>query len=202
VVEQSPPAPIPNEIAPTNLLFSTHCLLPSGQAQNIQFAIFIDPQSYLQTKQEQTRLAVAAAVSRLNEKLPARRFILIGPGRWGSANNSLSVPVRYSDICGSATLVELVPSGEGQVPELAYGTDFYQDLLEANIYDLPLHLDAEGGMFDWSFFRDSPNLLATFSPEDFGLRDIVRVIDIPSVTGKQLQIVIDGSGNRAVGYLA
>jgi hypothetical protein len=202
VVEQVEFNPIPHNLDTADLLFSTHCLLPSGQAQNIQYAVFVDPQQYLEMKAEKERLAVAGAIGRLNEKLPARSFIFIGPGRWGSANNRLSVPVRYSDICGSVALVELVPTGEGQVPELAYGTDFYQDLVEANIYDLPLHLDAKGGTFNWAFFRESPNHLAAFSPEDFGLSHVVRVIDVPATTGKHLHIAIDDKSDKAVGYLA
>lgn len=202
VVESRPAVIIPDELDPADLLFSTHCLLPSGRADNIQYAIFIDPQSYHRLESEQERLAVAAVVGRLNEKLPLRSYIVIGPGRWGSINNRLSVPVRYSDICSSATLIELVPASEGQVPELAYGTDFYQDLVEANIYDLPIHLDAAEGMFNWEFFRNAPNHLARFSPQDFGLGDVIRLIDITAVSGKQLHIAIDDHSDRAVGYLA
>lgn len=201
VVEPRPPVTIPADLDAADLLFSTHCLLPSGQAENIQYAIFIDPQAYRQLDTEQERLAVAGVVGRLNEQLPPRSYVVIGPGRWGSFNNRLSVPVRYSDICGSASLIELVPTGEGQVPELAYGTDFYQDLIEANIYDLPIHLDAAEGMFNWAFFRDSPNHLAAFSAGDFGLGDVIRLIDIPTTGGKYLHIAIDDRSDRAVGYL-
>jgi hypothetical protein len=202
VVEPLQVSALPDHVDAADLLFSTHSLLPSGQAGDIRYAIFIDPQRYRELENENDRRAVVAAIGRLNERLPARRFVLIGPGRWGSANSQFSVPVRYSDICGSAALMELAAAGEGHIPELAYGTDFYQDLVEADIYDIPIRLDSEGGTFNWSFLRESPNHLALFSPEDFGLSQIVRVIDITAVTGKQLRITIDDNTDRAVGYLA
>jgi hypothetical protein len=201
VIEGSYSTPLPNNIAAADLLFSTHCLLPSGQAQAIRYAVFIDPPRYFELKSDEQRRAVVGVISELNEQLPARSFVLIGPGRWGSANSRLSVPVRYSDICGSAALIEVVPSGEGQVPELAYGTDFYQDLVEAHIHDIPLHLDAEGGQLNWDFFRESPNQLQTFAPQSAALEGVVRVVDMEQLTGKQLQIAIDSNTNRAIGYL-
>ncbi len=201
VIESRLPVTIPDDIATADLLFSTHCLLPTGQAGNVQYALFIDPQAYQQLDNEQERLAVAAAVGRLNEHLPPRSYIVIGPGRWGSLNSRLSVPVRYSDICGSATLIELVPSDEGQVPELPYGTDFYQDLLEARIYVLPIHLDAAVGFFNWEYFHRAPNHLARLSPPDAALSDVIRLIDITAASGKQLHIAIDDHSDRAVGYL-
>jgi hypothetical protein len=200
VVEKKEVGSIPDDVETADLLFSTYCLLPSGQANDIQYAIFIDPQRYLQIGNEKNRRGVAEAIGRLNERLPARSFVLIGPGRWGSANSQFSVPVRYSDICGSAALIELASAGEGHFPEVAYGTDFYQDLVEAGIYDIPIHLDSEGGAFNWSLLRGAPNHLSVFSPEDFGLSHIVRVIDIPAATGKQLRIAIDDDSDQAIGY--
>jgi hypothetical protein len=201
VVEKKEVGALPDDVETADLLFSTHCLLPSGQTRDIQYAIFIEPQRYRQIGNEKNRRGVVEAIGRLNERLPARSFVLIGPGRWGSANSQFSVPVRYSDICGSAALIELASVGEGQFPELAYGTDFYQDLVEAGIYDIPVHLDNEGDAFNWSLLRGSPNHLSVFSPEDFGLSHIVRVIDIPAATGKQLRIAIDDTTDRAIGYL-
>jgi pyruvate, water dikinase len=42
---------------------------------------------------------------------------MVGPGRWGSANPELGVPVTYADICNSHALVEVAVAQEGIVPE-------------------------------------------------------------------------------------
>jgi hypothetical protein len=94
-----------------------------------------------------------------------------------------------------------VASSEG-VPALSYGTHFYQDLVEAGIHSLPLHLEDQRSSFDWSFFRKSENALATIAPEDADLAPYLRVIDVPAVSeGKRLTILMDGSRDEAIGFL-
>jgi hypothetical protein len=91
---------------------------------------------------------------------------------------------------------------EDGVPELSYGTHFYQDLVETGIHALPLHLQDSRSLFKWSFFRESTNILAELLPEDAGLADYLRVIEVPAVAnGRRLNILMDGSNDEAVGYL-
>jgi hypothetical protein len=65
----------------------------------------------------------------LNKLLEGRSFILIGPGRWGSINPLLGVPVTYADIFNTRALVELATTQQGAIPEPSYGTHFFQDLV-------------------------------------------------------------------------
>ena len=85
---------------------------------------------------------VGRAVGRLNKLLPKRQFILIGPGRWGSRGDiKLGVPVTYSDINNSAMLIEVARQKGNYLPDLSFGTHFFQDLVEASIRYLPLYPD-------------------------------------------------------------
>jgi hypothetical protein len=57
-------------------------------------------------------------------------------------------------------------------------------------------------IFNWAFFRDSPNALATLLPDDAFLSDYLRVIDIAAVaTNRRLTILMDGTKDEAVAYL-
>jgi hypothetical protein len=83
-------------------------------------------------------LAVGHAVGRLNKLLPKRQFILMGPGRWGSRGNiRLGVHVTYSDINNTAVLIEIARQRGEYVPDLSFGTHFFQDLVESWIRFLP-----------------------------------------------------------------
>ena len=83
---------------------------------------------------------VGRAVGRLNKLLPKRQFILIGPGRWGSRGDiRLGVPVTYSEINNTAMLIEVARQKGNYLPELSFGTHFFQDLVEASIRYLPLY---------------------------------------------------------------
>jgi pyruvate, water dikinase len=148
-------------------------------------------------------LELGRAVSRLNKRLEKEPFILMGPGRWGSANIDLGVRVTYADIYNTEVLIEIGVAQDGHMPELSYGTHFYQDLVESGIHSLPLRLGTGEDFMDWEFFRESPNMLAHLSPQDEALSDYLRVIDVAAVTNnRRLNILMDGANDDAVGFLA
>lgn len=178
-------------------LFALPTLLESGMVENIEYLVFVDPECYYDLGDEPSRLRVADTITRLNDLLPAGRFGLIGPGRWGSANSRLSVPITYSDICNSKLLIEISPP-YSPAPELAYGTDFLEELVEAGIYVLGIQPMQDDSQFDWQFLRESANHLVRFLPEDGDLADCVRVIDLQEAAGSPLRLMIDNETNEAI----
>jgi hypothetical protein len=193
---------IPSDIPREDILFTSHKLIPDGQAEGIRYCIFVDPEKYREVPDNTMRLELGRAIGRLNQVLADEAFILMGPGRWGSANLDLGVRVTYADIHNTLVLIEIGVPQDGQMPELSYGTHFLQDLVEAGIFSLPLHLGEKGSRLDWQFFRESPNSLATLLPEDADLSDYLRVIDLAAVCGnRRLKILMDGESDKAVGYL-
>jgi pyruvate,water dikinase len=88
------------------------------------------------------------------------------------------------------------------VPSLSYGTHFYQDLVEANIHSLPLHLEDQRSQFKWGFFREANNYLAYLSPADANLEPFLKLIDLQMErAGYRLSILMDGSRDETAGYL-
>ncbi|MCB0034428.1 MAG: hypothetical protein KDE51_10435, partial [Anaerolineales bacterium] len=200
--EEAQQVEIPTDIAEEDVLFRTQRLVPDGQALGIRYAIFVDPLKYKQIPDPSVKFELGRAVSRLNQLLEDKDFILMGPGRWGSSNIELGVRVSYADIHNTRVLIEMGVADDGGTPELSYGTHFFQDLVEAGIHSLPLHLTPEiDHVFDWKFFRQSPNILEEISPQDAPLADYLRVIDIEANTGRLLDILMDGLNDKAVGYL-
>ncbi len=178
-------------------LFTMPTLLPSAAVDQIEYLVFIDPDRYYILPDGPERLRVADTVTALNDLLPAGRFGLIGPGRWGSLDSRLSVPVTYSDICNSKLLVEISPPYTPP-PELAYGTDFYEDVVEAGIVVVGIQPGLEGSEMDWELLRGAPNRLTEFAPDAADLEALVRVIDLRAAAGSPLRIVIDNETNEAV----
>ncbi|MCB8985376.1 MAG: PEP/pyruvate-binding domain-containing protein [Ardenticatenaceae bacterium] len=193
---------IPPDIPREDILFTAHKLIPDGQAEGIRYVVFVDPEKYREIPDQTTKLELGRVVGRLNQILADERFILMGPGRWGSANLDLGVRVTYADIHNTLVLIEIGVPQDGQMPELSYGTHFLQDLVEAGIFSLPLHLGSGHGRFDWDFFRNSPNSLADLSPADASLSEYLRVIDLAATSGnRRLKIMMDGENDEAVGFL-
>lgn len=178
-------------------LFAMPTLLPSSAVEGIDFLVFVDPEVYYSVVEEEERIRIAETITTLNDLLPAGRFGLIGPGRWGSQNSRLSVPTTYSDICNARLLVEISPPYT-PAPELAYGTDFFEDVQEAGIFVLGIQPTPNGGTMDWELLRQSPNRLADFVPAAADLSEGVRVIDLQATTGSSLRIIIDAETNEAI----
>ena len=144
-------------------------------------------------------------VGQVNE-LPAvaeGRILMIGPGRWGSSNIELGVNVGYADIDNAAVLVELAREEAGHVPEVSYGTHFFQDLVEQQIIYLPVYPDDAKAAFNESFFEKSPNALRTLLPQAARFEDVLKVIDVPAAAdGATACVVADPVRRRALCYLA
>lgn len=194
---------IPADIPEERTIFTAQKFVRSGLVEGIEYIVYVDGHAYDALPTRNQRTAVARVIGRINEKLAGRNFILMGPGRWGSNDIRLGVPVSYADINKSKMLIEVAYERDGYVPEVSYGTHFFQDLVEAHISYLPLYPNDRRNRFNETFLHDSPNSLAELSPEAGKMSDVVRVIDVPAVTGgRTLHVVMDGNEDRALAYLA
>ena len=198
------PSPIPTDIPEDRIVFSANRFVSNGTIPEITHVVYVDPDAYAALPSRGELLDVGRAVGLLNRLLPKRRFILMGPGRWGSRGDiKLGVQVTYSDINNTAVLIEIARRKGNYVPELSFGTHFFQDLVEASIRYLPLYPDDEGVRFNRAFLRESPSVLAEILKPFAHLAHVVRVIDVPkSAQGRILKILLNADHVEAVGYLA
>ena len=194
---------IPKNIPPEAILFTSNRLVPDGRAVGIRYIVYVDPVAYHKLHDMTIKHELARVIGRLNKRLEQEEFILMGPGRWGSVNIDLGVHVTYADIFNTKVLIEMAVAHDGTMPELSYGTHFFQDLVEAGIHSLALHLGEDGGVFNQAFFTNSPNSLADLLPEDAGVGQYLKVIDLAKRPGNpRLNILMNGAREEAVGYLA
>lgn len=198
------PTPIPKDVMPERVVFSAKRYISNGRVDGITHIVYVDPQGYGQLADRSELLAVGRAVGRLNKLLPKHQFVLIGPGRWGSRGDiKLGVNVTYSDINNTAMLIEVARQTGNYVPDLSFGTHFFQDLVEANIRYLPLYPDDPGIEFNEKFLRGAGNILAEVLPEFARLASALRLIDVPKSTdGLVLQVLMNSDLDEAIGILA
>ena len=193
---------LPTDVPAGDKIFSAHRLIPQGVVSQIRYLIYVHPEKYSQLARPMVKLELARVIGRLNKRLEGQTFTLMGPGRWGSSNIDLGVPVGYADINNARVLVEVAsPRGQG-VPDVSYGTHFFQDLVEAHIYALPLFLQDRGTIFNRAFILDSPNALPALLPGDEAYSEYIQVVDVPAVAdGRYLEIVMDEERSEALAYL-
>ncbi len=201
-VKDAGPVAIPSGVPERDILFDANRYVRTGLFEGIEHIVYVDPAAYDAIPTRQSRTEAARVVGRINHALPPKSFVLIGPGRWGSNDILLGVPVRYADINRCQVLIEVARQKDGFSPEVSFGTHFFQDLVEAGIHYLPLYPDEPGNHFNESFLLQSPNRLKSIVPEDAEFESIVRVIHVPSVAaGRRLTLAMDGETDRALAFI-
>ncbi len=201
--DESVAAPIPRDVDRRDVIFSASRYVSNGWIPDLTHVVYVDPEAYAKLPGVREMKEVGRAVGRLNELLPRRRFALLGPGRWGSRGDiKLGVPVTYADIKNTALLVEIARKKGSYVPDLSFGTHFFQDLVEARIRYLPLYPDEAGAVFAERFFLRSDNLLERLLPDCAHLADVVRVVDVRAARdGRLLRVLMNADLDEAMALL-
>ena len=195
--------PIPSNIPNENKIFSANKYITSAQIENIEYVVYVVPEAYTNLKSSEEMQKIATIVNELNKKLPKRKFILMGPGRWGSRGDiKLGVPVKYGDINNTSLLVEIAKEKGDYTPELSFGTHFFQDLVEAEIRYLPLYPDQPNTIFNEDLLVNSKNHLSEIVPSYKDYRDVIHIIKTSDLlSGGNLSVIMDGEAEQALGFL-
>ncbi len=199
----SAPAVIPVDVPADHVVFSANRYVSNGWVPAITHLVCVVPEAYGALPSVEAMAEVGRVVGKLNGLLPKRKFILMGPGRWGSRGDiKLGVPVTYADINNTAMLIEVARKVGNYVPDLSFGTHFFQDLVEAQIRYLPLYPDEPDVVFNEDFLLRAPGILADLLPEYAHLSDCVRVIDVPAASGGDvLRVYLNADHNAALAVL-
>ncbi len=198
------PSSIPRDLPMDRVVFAANKYVSNGRVPDVTHIVYVDPEEYDRLESLNDLKDVGRVIGRLNKLLPKRQFVLMGPGRWGSRGDiKLGVSITYSDINNTAVLMEIAAKKGNYVPDLSFGTHFFQDLVEAGIRYLPIFPSEPGQVFNELFLRRAPNILAELIPEHAHLAKVVHVIDVEKATdGLILQVLMNADLEEAVGYLA
>ena len=199
--EDARPVTIPEEVPEEDLLFHTFGLIPHGTIEGIRYIIYVDPRRFRTIESYTERFELGRAIGRLNKALEGD-LCPDGAGSLGHRQSRPGRPCGYADIYNTKALIEVAVADGDDVPELSYGTHFFQDLVEDGIYALPVHLDNPQSYLNWEFFANAPNALERLSPADAALQPYLKVIDLAAIEpGRRLTILMDGAKDEAVAIL-
>ncbi len=199
-LEELQPVEIP-DVPEEMVIFSCAGQIPSGKVENIDYIVYVDPEQYDRVGRISDRYEIARLVGKINTFMEGYTSILLGPGRWGSNNISLGVPVKYNEINNFRLLGEIARMKSGIVPEVSYGTHFFQDLVEAGIYCIPIYPDNPDAVFNLAFLSGSPNFFTSImkSQDHKKFEYVIKVIAI-SFPGKA-QVFLNGKSQRGICFL-
>ncbi|MCX5851098.1 MAG: GAF domain-containing protein [Deltaproteobacteria bacterium] len=146
----------------------------------LQRIVVVDPAAYTKLPLTQ-KYDVARLVGRLNRQIVDREklsVMLMGPGRWGSTTPSLGVPVSFAEINNMTVLAEIAYSDGNLMPELSYGTHFFQDLVETRIFYLALFPGEASVIFNEKWLAALPNHLNELLPDYSRYEHVVKVCEV------------------------
>jgi hypothetical protein len=122
--------------------------LGNGKTDDIADILYVKPEDF---KPESTA-TMAKEISRLNAGLvkEKRPYLLVGPGRWGSADRWLGIPVQWHDISGVGAIIEL--GGALLKADPSQGTHFFQNITSLGVHYVTVS-EGSGDRFDWEWIR-------------------------------------------------
>ncbi|SHO44531.1 PEP/pyruvate-binding domain-containing protein [Desulfopila aestuarii] len=136
--------------------------LGHGNFSDIFDIVYVDPDNFTSSKTRQ----IATEIGVVNRRLAAekRPYLLIGPGRWGSADPWLGIPVQWIDISGVAAIIEL--RGRLLKVDPSQGSHFFQNITSLGIPYLTITENQEEGILrtrgqeflDWSWLSAQPHV--------------------------------------------
>ncbi|WP_029654233.1 PEP/pyruvate-binding domain-containing protein [Marinobacter daepoensis] len=191
-IGNSGPVSLPQHLPRNRQIFCTEGHFMGGNInQSIERVIRIDASVYANLTTSQ-RYDVAR---RLGERIreSGASTLLMGPGRWGTSSPELGVPVRFSDIAGIRILVEVSENAGDMVPDLSYGSHFFQDLVESGIAYVAVFPESEECVYQ-------PDHLPGEAPPDNPDSEIERAIRVYHMPQWPLQVRADIEQQRLVCY--
>jgi pyruvate,water dikinase len=197
------PITVPDGISAKHTLFRSGSFTRGGIIRDVRYILYLDPNGYSRMP-TRAKKDLGWAVGRINNhpSIVEGRIVMMGPARWGSSNTELGVNVGYSDICNASVLVEVAWEETGHVPEVSYGTHFFQDLVEAQIMYMPVYPRDPDARFNTAFFSRSSNVLSSLFPDMSDFSEVVHLIDVPSsANGLHAQVVADPYSREAICHL-
>ncbi|RLC51998.1 MAG: hypothetical protein DRI23_03855, partial [Candidatus Cloacimonadota bacterium] len=165
----------------SDLVLLTSHGMGNGIIETVKDIVFIDPDKFDNTQ----TLNMAAEISKINDALneQGKEYILIGPGRWGTSDRFLGIPIRWDQICKAKIIVEA--SLENFVIEASQGSHFFHNLVAMNAGYFNVSYTSEIDFINWEWLK-------TIKPKTVGEYFIHISFDNPLV------IKIDGKTGLAI----
>jgi CheY-like chemotaxis protein len=140
------------DIPEERLLVSSSVVSGHRSIQDIQDIVYVKPGDFDLTK----TVEMVEEIKGLNRKLvkDQKPYILIGPGRWGTCERHLGIPVIWSDISGARVIMEV--DLEDFHVDHSQGSHFFHNISSAGIPYFYIQYNAEGDFLDWDWLDAQP----------------------------------------------
>ncbi len=165
----------------SELILRSNTALGHGNIEGLSTIVYVKPETFNSMDNPQ----VAAELNRLNRHMIERNksYILIGPGRWGSSDPALGVPIKWPDISGARLIVESALNNYRIEP--SQGTHFFHNLTSFGVGYFTINPFSGDGLYDTDYLNKQP---AVYESEH------IRIVHFD----RPLTVAIDGRKGAGV----
>jgi CheY-like chemotaxis protein len=134
------------------LILKSNTALGHGSIEGVQTIVYVRPENFSSTNNPR----IAEEIDSVNRMLVGRQqpYILIGPGRWGSSDSALGIPVKWPHIAGARLIVEASLSNYRIEP--SQGTHFFQNLTSFGVGYFTINPSSADGIYDIDYLNAQP----------------------------------------------
>ncbi len=136
------------------VLLRSNTALGHGNIENVDTVVYVRPENFSSSNNS----LIAREIEKINRNFTERNegYVLIGPGRWGSSDTALGIPVKWSHISSARLIVESSLSNYRIEP--SQGTHFFQNLTSFGVGYFTIDTSSNNGIYDAEFLNSQPAL--------------------------------------------
>ena len=168
-------------VADKDLILRSDTALGHGLMEGVRHVVYVKTRGFDRMRNRETAREIEEINRRFTES--GEPYILIGPGRWGSSDFSLGIPVKWSQISGARLIVESALPGYRIEP--SQGTHFFQNLTSFGVGYFTIDTERGSGYIDMDYLDSQPALEET---------DTVRIVRFD----RPLSIAINGRKSAGI----
>lgn len=133
------------------ILLLTRKSMGNGIIEDISDIVFAEPEKF----SSRHSMMMAREISTINDKMvkDATPYILIGPGRWGTRDHLLGIPVIWPQISGAKVIAEV--NLPGTHLDASLGSHFFHNVTSMNVGYFSVNENHDGGMINWEKLRSA-----------------------------------------------
>lgn len=172
-------------IDPERIVLRSSTAIGNGNVDGIRTIVYVRPEAFDSRDNE----SLVPVINKLNKEFleKGENYILIGPGRWGSSDSALGIPVKWADISGARLIVEASLSNYRIEP--SQGTHFFHNLTSFGVGYFTIDAHGDDAHYDIALLESMP------AEYDDGKIRVVRFKD-------PLTIAINGRKGHGIVALA
>lgn len=164
-----------------DVLLKTSKSMGNGKIENIQDIVYVVPELFDHMKTED----MAKEIEQINTKLmrEGKKYILLGPGRWGTRDKFIGIPVVWSQISAAKVIVEI------ELPnfplDASLGSHFFHNVTAMNVGYFSVKQISHDDFINWEMLQQFETIEQT---------RYFKHVKVPSSVG----IYMDGSSQKAI----